>query len=67
MSAAEAPAESLIALRGVTKDYPKISTGGDRMRTLAALLFRSRELPHFRALDAVDLEVRRGESLAIVG
>ena len=67
MSAVAAPAESLIALRGVTKDYPKISTGGDRMRTLAALLFRSRELPHFRALDAVDLEVRRGESLGIVG
>ena len=67
MSAVDAPAESLIALRGVTKDYPKISTSGDRMRTLAALLFRSRELPHFRALDAVDLEVRRGESLGIVG
>ncbi|HEX3096521.1 MAG TPA: polysaccharide ABC transporter ATP-binding protein [Usitatibacter sp.] len=67
MSAVEAAAESLIALRGVTKDYPKISTGGDRMRTLVALLLRRRELPHFRALDAVNLEVRRGESLAIVG
>ena len=67
MSAVEAAADTLIAMRGVTKDYPKISTGGDRMRTLAALLFRRRELPHFRALDSVDLEVRRGESLAIVG
>jgi lipopolysaccharide transport system ATP-binding protein len=67
VSAVEASADSLIALRGVTKDYPKISTGGDRLRTLAALLFRRRELPHFRALDAVDLEVRRGESLGIVG
>jgi len=37
------------------------------MRTLAALLFRRRELPHFRALDAADLEVRRGESFGIVG
>jgi len=67
VSAVEAAADTLIALRGVTKDYPKISTGGDRLRTLAALLFRRRELPHFRALDSVDLEVRRGESLAIVG
>lgn len=67
MSAAQAPAASLVDLRGVTKDYPKISTGGDRMRTLAALLFHRRDLPHFRALDAVDLAVRRGESLGIVG
>jgi lipopolysaccharide transport system ATP-binding protein len=67
VSAAQAPAESLVALRGDTKHYPNISTGGDRMRTRAALPFRRRDLPHFRALDAVDLEVRRGESLGIVG
>jgi ATP-binding cassette, subfamily B, bacterial len=57
----------LVSLRGVTKDYPKVATGGDRVRTLAALLFRRAEIPHFRALDSVDLEVRRGESLGIVG
>jgi len=57
----------LVRLRGVTKDYPKVSTGGDRLRTLAALLFRSAEMPHFRALDHVDLEVRRGESLGVIG
>jgi len=60
-------AAPLVSLRAITKDYPKVSTGGDRLRTLAALLFRSRDIPHFRALDAVDLEVRRGESLGIVG
>ena len=49
------------------KDYPKVSTGGDRLRTLAALLFRRRDMPHFRALDGVDLEVRRGESLGLIG
>jgi ABC-type polysaccharide/polyol phosphate transport system ATPase subunit len=59
--------EALIRLAGVTKDYPKIATGGDRMRTLAALLFRRSDMPHFRALDAVDLEVRRGESIGIIG
>jgi len=58
---------TLIRLQGVTKDYPKVNTGGDRLRTLAALLTRRRDLPHFRALDQVDLEVRQGESLGIVG
>ena len=62
-----AAAEALVRLAGVTKDYPKVSTGGDRLRTLAALLFRRDEVPHFRALDRVDLEVRRGESLGVVG
>jgi lipopolysaccharide transport system ATP-binding protein len=57
----------LIRLAGVTKDYPKIATGGERLRTLAALLFRRADMPHFRALDDIDLEVRRGESIGIVG
>jgi lipopolysaccharide transport system ATP-binding protein len=60
-------APALIRLEGIVKDYPKVTTGGDRLRTLAALLFRKRDLPHFRALDGVDLEVRRGESVGIIG
>lgn len=59
--------ERLVHLQGVTKDYPKVSTSGDRLRTLAALLFRSGNLPHFRALDDVSLEVLRGHSVGIVG
>jgi lipopolysaccharide transport system ATP-binding protein len=58
---------TLVRLAGVTKDYPKVNTGGDRLRTLGALLLRRRELPHFRALDGIDIEVRQGESLGIVG
>ena len=57
----------LVRLEGVTKDYPKVSTSGDRLRTLAALLFRSGNLPHFRALDDISLEVLRGHSVGIVG
>jgi lipopolysaccharide transport system ATP-binding protein len=57
----------LVRLAGVTKDYPKVSTSGDRLRTLAALLFRRRDVPHFRALEAIDLEVPRGESVGIIG
>jgi len=61
---AEAP---LVALSGVTKDYPKVSTGGDRLRTLASLLLRRRDMPHFRALEDVNLEVMRGQSVGVVG
>ena len=59
--------ETLVHLAGVTKDYPRVSTGGDRLRTLLALVFRRRDMPHFRALDSIDLELRRGESIGIVG
>ena len=59
--------DALVSLRGVGKDYPKVATGGDRLRTLAALMFRSGSFPHFRALDGVDLEVRRGESVGLIG
>lgn len=57
----------LVRLQGVTKDYPKVSTGGDRLRTLAGLLLRRGDLPHFRALDHVDLEVLRGQSVGVIG
>jgi lipopolysaccharide transport system ATP-binding protein len=60
-------AEALIRLQGVAKDYPKVSTGGDRLRTLMSLLFRSADAPHFRALEGVDLEVVRGQSVGIIG
>jgi lipopolysaccharide transport system ATP-binding protein len=59
--------DALVRITGVAKQYPKLSTGGDRLRTLAALLFRVREIPHFTALDDINLEVWRGQSLGIVG
>jgi ABC-type polysaccharide/polyol phosphate transport system ATPase subunit len=60
-------ARELVRLAGVTKDYPRIASGRDRLRTLASLLLRRKDMPHFRALDAVDLELRQGQSLAIIG
>ena len=39
-------AEALVSLAGVTKDYPKVSTGGDRLRTLAGLLLRRIAVDH---------------------
>ena len=59
--------DALVRLAGVSKDYPKVATGGDRLRTLMALLLRRRDRPHFRALEAIDLEVRRGSSVGIIG
>jgi lipopolysaccharide transport system ATP-binding protein len=58
---------TLVRLQGVTKDYPKVNTGGDRLRTLGALLLRRHDAPHFRALDAIDIEVKQGESLGVIG
>jgi lipopolysaccharide transport system ATP-binding protein len=60
-------AESLVFLRGVGKDYPKVATGPQRLRTLVSLLLRRADFPHFRALDGVDLDVHRGESVGLVG
>jgi lipopolysaccharide transport system ATP-binding protein len=59
--------EVLVRLQGIGKDYPKIATGGDRLRTLVALMTRAGQYPHFRALDGIDLEVLRGESVALIG
>ena len=58
---------TLLQLDAVTKDYPKVATGADRLRTMLGLAFRRRDLPHFRALDGVDLTVRRGESVGVIG
>jgi lipopolysaccharide transport system ATP-binding protein len=58
---------ALVRLEGVTKDYPRISTSGDRLRTLVALLLRSKDMPHFRALEGVELELFKGASLGIIG
>jgi lipopolysaccharide transport system ATP-binding protein len=58
---------TLVALRGVGKDYAKVDTRGGRLRLVYDLL-RGRPAAHvFRALDDVSLELRRGESLGIVG
>ncbi|HEX4333550.1 MAG TPA: ABC transporter ATP-binding protein [Usitatibacter sp.] len=58
---------ALVTLRGVGKDYPKVGTGAQRMRTLLSLLLRREDYPHFRALDGVDLDVQPGESVGLVG
>ena len=56
----------LIRLAGVTKEYPRFDGSRGRVAALVNLLL-GRPIPAFRALDAVDLEVRRGRSVALVG
>ena len=63
----EAP---LVRLAGVAKDYPKVATGGDRLRTLVSLMLRSGDFPHFRALeDSVVrlLALKHGDVIATGG
>ena len=57
----------LLALDGVGKDYAKLQPRGGRTRLVWDLL-RGRSAAHvFRALDSVSFEIRRGESLGVVG
>jgi lipopolysaccharide transport system ATP-binding protein len=65
--AASADAPTLIRLEGIGKDFPKVETAGRRLSTLARLLAGSANLAHFRALDGIDIELRRSESLGLIG
>ena len=54
-------------LDGVGKDYAKVDARGGRVRLVWDLL-RGRAAAHvFRALDGVSFELRRGESLGVIG
>jgi lipopolysaccharide transport system ATP-binding protein len=59
--------DTLISLAGVGKDYPMVSTGAGRLRTLLSLVTGGGVVEHLSALEGVDLEVKRGESLGLVG
>ena len=57
----------LISLRGVGKNYPIMTTGGDRLRTLASLIVGRRGGAEFAALKGIDFDVYRGQSLGLIG
>ncbi len=57
----------LISLRGVGKNYPVMTTGGDRLRTLASLIAGRRGNAEFAALNGIDFDVYRGQSLGLIG
>jgi len=58
---------ALLSLKGVGKDYAKVETRGGRLKLVYDLL-RGHGARHvFRALDEGSLDLRRGESLGVVG
>jgi lipopolysaccharide transport system ATP-binding protein len=58
---------ALLELSRIGKDYAKVESRGGRLRLVADLL-AGRGVRHaFRALDDVTLEMRRGESLGVIG
>ena len=58
---------ALLMVAGVGKDYAKVETRGGRIRLVWDLL-RGRAAQHvFRALDGVDLQLRPGQSLGVIG
>lgn len=57
----------LISLSNISKNYPSVATGGNRLRTIAALLLKRGDVPHFCALQGVNLELKAGESLGLIG
>jgi len=59
--------EPLISVRGVSKVYPIAVTPRERSRTLWALLLGRPTPKRFDALRDINLEVRRGESLGLIG
>ena len=59
--------EVLIQAHGLGKSYPKVHRSSDRLRALARLLFARRDPDRVSVLRDVDIEVRRGESLGLIG
>ncbi len=58
---------NLLTLRDIGKDYPRLNDSGSQLRNFLALLRGTGVKDHYRALDGVSLELRRGESLGVIG
>ena len=59
--------EVLVHARGLGKSYPQVFRPRDRLRALGRLLAGVRDVDAVAVLHDVDLEVRRGESLGLIG
>lgn len=57
----------LVRTERLGKSYPKAFRSGDRLRALWRLLFTRRAADSTTVLEDVNLEVRRGESLGLIG
>lgn len=59
--------EILLSLKGVSKSYPLVGSMRGRLETIFALLLGRQYQQAYAALQDIDLEVRAGESLGLVG
>ncbi|MEO6688396.1 MAG: ABC transporter ATP-binding protein [Dokdonella sp.] len=57
----------LVEARGLGKAYPKVHRSADRLRALGRLLFTGNDGDRISVLRDVNLDIRRGESLALIG
>ncbi len=57
----------LVEARNLGKAYPKVHRSSDRLRALGRLLFRGVDRDRISVLHDVNLEIRRGESLGLIG
>ena len=57
----------LIEAHNLGKSYPKVHRNSDRLRALGRLLVRGEDADRISVLRNVDIEVRRGESLGLIG
>jgi len=60
-------ADTLISLHGVGKSYPQIFRTKDRLRALARLIRGQAPQHAAEVISGIDLEVKRGESLGLIG
>jgi ABC-type polysaccharide/polyol phosphate transport system ATPase subunit len=58
---------SLVVARGLGKSYPQVFRSRDRLKALGRLLAGARDPDAITVLHGVDLDVRRGESLGLIG
>jgi lipopolysaccharide transport system ATP-binding protein len=60
-------ADLLVELAGVGKRYPRVARPRDRLRALGQLLLRRELADPVSVLEDVNFQVRRGESIGIIG
>jgi lipopolysaccharide transport system ATP-binding protein len=59
--------ELLVEARGLGKAWPKVHRSRDRLRALGRLLLSRGDPDRTSVLRGIDLEIRRGESLGLIG
>ncbi len=57
----------IIKATQIAKSYPNINTAGNRFKSLISLLLNREIVDSTEVLEDINLEIKRGESLAIIG